>query len=350
MAALRLENLGKAFPGKRGTPPVKAVAGLSLEVQAGECVALLGPSGAGKSTLLRLIAGLEAPDHGEIKLGGSSILHQKPGERHISMAFQNPALLPQLTVRENLGLSAKLRGGPADDLPQTAELLGLTQLLDRKPETLSGGEQQRAALARALFARPSLLLLDEPLANLDPISRLDLRETIRRLQRDLKVTTLYVTHDQTEAAEIADRIAILRSGCLEQFATPSDLYHHPANLFVARFYGPDPLNVLRGKLIASHVDLGCAKIPLDRSVNIPEGDELLIAFRRSAVTATRSANPAWTLREMRSLGWTRTLQLELGPHQIICTTNDPGMLPGHQVQIHIPADAIHLFTTGGLAL
>jgi len=249
MAGLVLEQLRRVFPGK---PEVVALDGLSLEARPGELLTLLGPSGSGKTTTLRLIAGLDRPAGGRILLEGQAIHDLPPERRPAGMAFQYPALLPQLTVAENLGLGLKLRKVAAAEaaprVREMAEKVGVADLLARLPETLSGGQQQRVALGRALIIRPKILLLDEPLANLDPLARGELREIIRRLHREFKPITIYVTHDQSEAAAVADRIALLHQGRLQQAGTAAELYRDPANLFAARFFGPEGTNVLPGKM------------------------------------------------------------------------------------------------------
>jgi multiple sugar transport system ATP-binding protein len=248
MAGLRISNLNKEFLAGRSN--VRALDALSLEINSSELLVVLGPSGCGKTTLLRCIAGLETPTSGEIMLGSETITRKKPEDRRIGMAFQYPALLPQLTVSENISLGPKLRGVTSAERSQRttelAELLEITDLLGRSPETLSGGQQQRVSLARALATRPELLLLDEPLANLDPISRVQLRDAIRRVQQRLGVTTVYVTHDQTEAAAVGDRIAIITNGRFQGIGPARELYTDPPNLFVAQFFGPETPNVVSG--------------------------------------------------------------------------------------------------------
>ena len=250
MAELRVANLCKEF--SAGRSKVTALDRLNLDINPLELLVVLGPSGCGKTTLLRCIAGLEKPTSGDITLGGESLLHKKPQERRIAMAFQFPALLPQLTVVENISLGPKLRGVSAEERSartrELAELLEIPELLARLPETLSGGQQQRVSLARALVTRPELLLLDEPLANLDPTSRVQLRDTICAVQQKLGVTTIYVTHDQGEAAALADRIAVMNEGRVRGIGTAHQLYIDPANLFVAQFFGPETPNVFAGKL------------------------------------------------------------------------------------------------------
>jgi putative spermidine/putrescine transport system ATP-binding protein len=250
MSGLRIENLSKSFSTKRSR--VAALDRLNLEVKGGELLIVLGPSGCGKTTLLRIIAGLEQPDTGEIVLNSNSLLQLPAKDRNIGFAFQYPALLPQLTVEQNISLGPKLRGVAtstrSDRTYHLANLLGISDLLPRLPETLSGGQQQRVSLARALATEPKLLLLDEPLANLDPTSRAELRDAIRRVQRELRVTTIYVTHDQSEAAAVADRIGILRAGSLQQIGPAPELYRDPENRFVAEFFAPERPNILSGEI------------------------------------------------------------------------------------------------------
>jgi len=343
MAELRLENLSKIFPGKLPTP---AVQDLSLMVQAGECIALLGPSGAGKSTILRLIAGLEKPTAGQILIDGQSVENTAPGARELSMAFQYPALLPQLTVDENLRLGPRLRRQKNIDraVVQTAELLGITPLLSRKPETLSGGEQQRVALGRALVAKPRVLLLDEPLASLDPLARIELREVIRRIQHELRLTTVYVTHDQAEAAAVADRIALLRDGTLQQFATAREMYLNPRNLFVAQFFGPDGLNLLRttvscrGGQCYAEVDAARFQLP---APPIRTTGQLAIAFRPSSVRVS-TGEGAWRLKERRDLGWGNVLVLKCGPNEITVHQSSSDLCIGDSASVQINPNGIHV--------
>lgn len=247
--ALRLHQLTRRFPGSA----VPALVDLDLELADGEFLAVTGPSGSGKTTLLRLLAGLDSPDSGSIAFGDDDSWHRRsPAERNVAMVGQQPALLPQLTVEENIGLGLRLRkvGGAetAERVRLIAVRLGLEPFLNRLPASLSGGEQQRVSLGRALIQRPSLLLLDEPLSQLDVPLRLELRQLIARLSRELRVTTLHVTHDQGEALELGDRIAVLREGKLEQAGAPGEILRRPANRFVARFFSPDGWNELEGSL------------------------------------------------------------------------------------------------------
>src|SRR5580658_2428084 len=251
MARLVLENVSKRFAGPR-RENVGAVCRLHLAVQDHEFLVIVGPSGCGKTTTLRLIAGLETPDEGTISLDEKSLAGVPPRDRDVAMVFQNHALLPHLTVSENLAFGLMLRRFPKDEIArrvrEAADILNLTPLLERKPPALSGGECQRVALGRALVRQPKIFLFDEPLSNLDAPMRLQLRAEITALRRRAGAMMLYVTHDQAEAMALADRVAVMRDGALEQTAAPLDLYRRPANRFVAGFIGSPPMNFFQGKL------------------------------------------------------------------------------------------------------
>jgi sn-glycerol 3-phosphate transport system ATP-binding protein len=239
---LRLERVSKHW----GT--AKAVDDASFATDSGKLVVLLGPSGCGKSTTLRMIAGLDTPSAGRIFIDGRDVTGVAPAERRISMVFQSYALFPHLSVAENIVFGLKVRREPAAEharrLDRVARLLGLTELLERKPSQLSGGQQQRVALGRAIIAETKVCLMDEPLSNLDAQLRQEMRREIRALQQQLGMTMVYVTHDQTEAMSMADQVVLLRGGRIEQDATPADLYARPATVFAARFIGTPPMNIV----------------------------------------------------------------------------------------------------------
>lgn len=247
MATVRLENLGKTYPGG-----IRAVDRLDLIVAEGEFLVLVGPSGCGKTTTLRMIAGLEQVTDGTIHIDGRVVNQASPRDRDIAMVFQNSPMYPNRTVRGNMAFGLRRRGVAKPEIQQhiawAAELLGIEELLDRKPHALSGGQRQRAALARALVRRPKVFLFDEPLSNLDAKLRADMRAELKRLHRRLNVTTVYVTHDQEEAMTLGDRIAVLREGRLQQCGTPLDVYHAPNNRFVAGFIGTPAMNFIEGRL------------------------------------------------------------------------------------------------------
>ena len=242
MSTLALEHVSKHW----GT--AVAVDDASFCAPAGAFVVLLGPSGCGKSTTLRMIAGLDTPSAGRILIDGQDVTRLPPAQRRIAMVFQSYALFPHLNVRENILFGVKVRKEPAREharrLARVADLLGLSQLLDRKPAQLSGGQQQRVALGRAIIAETSVCLMDEPLSNLDAQLRHEMRREIRSLQRKLGITMVYVTHDQTEAMSMADQVVLLNAGRIEQDAAPAELYARPATLFAARFIGTPPMNIV----------------------------------------------------------------------------------------------------------
>src|SRR2546421_10780367 len=237
---------------KRYADGFEAVKHLNLDVPDGELMILVGPSGCGKSTALRMVAGLEDISAGELKIGGQVVNDKAPKDRDIAMVFQNYALYPHMTVRENMGFALKLAKTPQDEIDrkvaEAAKILDLEQHLDRKPANLSGGQRQRVAMGRAIVRDPSAFLMDEPLSNLDAKLRVQMRTEIARIQQQLGTTMIYVTHDQTEALTLGDRIAVMRAGVLQQVGAPAELYAHPNNLFVAGFIGSPSMNFLPREL------------------------------------------------------------------------------------------------------
>ncbi len=235
MATVVFENVSRTYPGS--TTP--AINNLNLEVKDGEFLVLVGPSGCGKSTLLRMLAGLEEVDSGRILIGGKDVTHDAPKDRDIAMVFQSYALYPHMSVAENMGFALKISGTPKEERDRrvldAAKLLDLEEFLDRKPKALSGGQRQRVAMGRAIVREPQVFLMDEPLSNLDAKLRVATRTQIAELQRRLGITTIYVTHDQTEAMTMGDRVAVLKEGVLQQVDTPRNLKDKPANEFVAEF-------------------------------------------------------------------------------------------------------------------
>jgi len=247
MASVELRNVDKVFPD--GT---RAVSGLSFDVRDGEFVVLVGPSGCGKSTILRMLAGLEEVTSGEILIDGRSVNHLPPQKRNTAMVFQNYALYPHKTVRQNLAFPLRMMEVPRDErnerISQVAEILGLTPWLDRRPKQLSGGQRQRVAMGRAMVRKPAVFLLDEPLSNLDAKLRVQVRAEIAGLQRRMQTTTVYVTHDQVEAMTLGERVAVLLDGQLQQVGTGQELYEQPANVFVAGFIGSPGMNIFCSRL------------------------------------------------------------------------------------------------------
>jgi multiple sugar transport system ATP-binding protein len=251
MAKIKLEQLTKVYPD--GT---KAVDALDLEIRDGEFVVLVGPSGCGKTSALRMVAGLEDITEGKVWIGNRVANKVPPKDRDVAMIFQNYALYPHMSSARNIGFALKMRGAPKSEIERQVEkvarALGLTEVLKKRPRTLSGGQRQRVAMGRAIVREPQAFLMDEPLSNLDAKLRVEMRAEIARLQRDLGVTTIYVTHDQTEAMTLGDRVAVLRDGVLQQFAASSELYERPVNLFVAEFIGSPAMNLVLAGLERSN--------------------------------------------------------------------------------------------------
>jgi multiple sugar transport system ATP-binding protein len=262
VADIAIRGATKIYPG--GSVP--AVDAVELDIADGELLVLVGPSGCGKSTLLRMIAGLEEVTTGSISIGGRDVTYLAPKDRDIAMVFQSYALYPHMTVRRNIGYPLRLAKTPKDEIDrrveETAELLQLTDELERRPAQLSGGQRQRVAMGRAIIRHPQAFLMDEPLSNLDAKLRVEMRAEIARLQRELAVTTVYVTHDQVEAMTMGSRVAVLQRGRLQQVATPQRLYDEPDNLFVATFIGSPAMNLFPGRIEAAEGAAGADEITL----------------------------------------------------------------------------------------
>ena len=286
MARVVFDGATKVYPG-----PVVAVDDLSLEVGEGEFLILVGPSGCGKSTALRMVAGLEHVSDGTISIGDRVVNDVPPKERDIAMVFQNYALYPHMTVEKNLGFGLRRRRMPRDDVrarvDEVSRMLGLEDLLRRRPGQLSGGQRQRVAMGRALVREPEVFLLDEPLSNLDAKLRVQMRSELKRLHDRIGVTTIYVTHDQVEAITLGERIAVLSEGVLQQVGPPQDVYDHPANVFVAGFIGSPPMNLLTGVALDGHVTVGEAE--LERA-GAPDG-EVLVGIRPEGLRPVGAEHP-----------------------------------------------------------
>jgi multiple sugar transport system ATP-binding protein len=297
MAEITLEQLTKVYGD--GT---RAVSDLDLEIGDGEFVVLVGPSGCGKTSALRMVAGLEPISSGRVLIGGEVVNKLPPKDRDIAMIFQNYALYPHMSAFDNMAFGLKLRGMKrrrrGDRVRTTAETLGLTEVLPKKPRTLSGGQRQRVAMGRAIVREPRAFLMDEPLSNLDAKLRVEMRAEIERLQRELGVTTIYVTHDQVEAMTLGDRVAIMRDGVLQQVAKPQELYDRPRNLFVAEFIGSPAMNLVgadlsraNGALVAKFADktLPVGERVLSARPGLPrfEGRRLILGVRPEDIEDTR---------------------------------------------------------------
>jgi multiple sugar transport system ATP-binding protein len=351
MTAVRYVEATRTYPG--GDTP--AVDSLSLEIADGELLVLVGPSGSGKSTALRMLAGLEPLDAGSVFIGERDVTGVRPRDRDIAMVFQNYALYPQLSVAENMGFALKQHGVPKEErtarVRETARILDLEPLLDRKPRQLSGGQRQRVAMGRAIVREPAVYLMDEPLSNLDAKLRVQTRTEVVELQARLGVTTVYVTHDQVEAMTMGHRVAVLRDGVLQQCDAPSTLYHEPVNLFVAGFIGSPAMNL---------VDVGDARPPaigecpleLASDVPLPHG-ALTVGFRPEAVRVGDGPLPA-RIRNVEDLGSEMFIHLAV-EHRgesvpVVARTSPPfDGAAGDNVGLQI-AGTTHLFGEDGLRI
>jgi ABC-type Fe3+/spermidine/putrescine transport system ATPase subunit len=336
MTRVLLSDLTKTYPGT--TAP--ALDHFTLDVASGALTALLGPSGCGKTTTLKLIAGLLTPTSGDITFDGRSILHDKPEDRGVVMVFQNPLLFPTMSVAENVGFGLRMRKLPKDRIAaRVADMLALVKLPDfgaRRPSDLSGGQQQRVALARALIVQPKVLLLDEPLSSLDAHLRIEMRDLIRSLQQDLRITTIFVTHDQEEAVVLADRVALILDGRLRQYDVPDAFYRRPADRAVAAFFGGH--NVLPGTSAEGAFDSALGRLALPPGTRSGPG---LLTFRPEAVRiGAAGVNTLQTIVAQRLyLGTQTRLRLTIGTAGIEAVLPPDlvaGVAPGDTLTINLP--------------
>ncbi len=364
MGELSIVNATKIF--NDGGEDIVAVDDLSVDIEDGEFMVLVGPSGCGKSTTLRMVAGLESPTDGRIELNGREIQNERPQDRDIAMVFQSYALYPHMSVRQNISFGLEESTDLDDEeisrrVTDAAETLGIDELLDRKPGALSGGQQQRVALGRAIVREPEVFLLDEPLSNLDAKLRAQMRTELQRLQDELNVTAIYVTHDQTEAMTMGDRIAILNGGELQQVGTPMQCYHEPANLFVAGFIGEPSMNMLRtanenGTLVGETFNYD---LPEDIAAKIEGHSDVTLGVRPEDIEL--NSEPAAdepitaTVQLVEPHGNENAVQLSfVDPDTTDLTVTVDGMRSfrsGEEVGVRFPEDTIHLFdTSSGQAL
>ncbi|MGB3486368.1 MAG: sn-glycerol-3-phosphate ABC transporter ATP-binding protein UgpC [Mycobacterium sp.] len=332
-----------------------AVDSLNLDINDGEFVVLVGPSGSGKSTALRMLAGLEEIDEGDIEIGGKNMKGVPSKDRDIAMVFQNYALYPNKTVAENMGFALKLRGVPADErrrkVEDAAKVLDLTEFLDRKPAKLSGGQRQRVAMGRAIVREPQVFCMDEPLSNLDAKLRVQTRTQIAALQRRLGTTTVYVTHDQVEAMTMGDRVAVLRFGKLQQFATPADLYDKPANAFVAGFIGSPAMNLMTGPIVSTGVKIGedsTLELERDQLAALKSAglDEVTVGIRPEHLEVSTSGGIDVVVDLVEDLGSETYLYTHAAPGvQLVARsiTRAPARLAETVELRKVPDSAVHLF-------
>jgi multiple sugar transport system ATP-binding protein len=329
MATVSLEGINKVY--ENGFHAVKD---LSVDIADGEFMVLVGPSGCGKTTALRMVAGLEDITSGILRIGGKEANDETPKERDIAMVFQNYALYPHMTVAQNIGFALKLRKLPKDQLDKkvrdAAEILGLTDWLDRKPGQLSGGQRQRVAMGRAIVREPSVFLMDEPLSNLDAKLRVQMRAEVARIQRRIGVATIYVTHDQVEAMTMGDRVTVLRDGTLQQVDTPQNLYDNPDNIFVAAFIGSPAQNLYDAALSegARSLKLGSQDIPLPDAVRLKRpalasfaNKEVVIGMRPEHLPAAKPGETGSTLVGdvdlIEALGSELVVHFTIDAHRVI---------------------------------
>ncbi len=351
MANVSIRNVRKRF----GTTQV--LHGVSVEIDDGEFVILVGPSGCGKSTLLRMIAGLENISEGEIAIGGRVVNNVAPKERDIAMVFQNYALYPHMTVRDNMAFALTLgkvpKGMIEQQVARAAQILGLAPYLNRYPRQLSGGQRQRVAMGRAIVRDPQVFLFDEPLSNLDAKLRVQMRAEIKELHQRLTTTTVYVTHDQIEAMTMADKIVVMNSGNVEQIGAPLDLYDHPNNLFVAGFIGSPAMNFLKGRIEGGSFRAdGGAALPLPgktngsataKPANAAEGQSIVYGVRPEHFQLSAEGQPA-TVNVIEPTGSETQVMAHFAGVPIICAFRERvSAKPGETIRISADPALVHLF-------
>ena len=350
MAYITLKDINKIYPNG-----FHAVHNFNLEINKGEFVVFVGPSGCGKSTTLRMIAGLEDISKGDFLIDGKRANEMGPRERGIAMVFQSYALYPQMTVFDNLGFGLTLEGVDEDVIEEkvmrVANILGLTDYLDRLPRALSGGQRQRVAVGRAIIRKVGIFLMDEPLSNLDAKQRVTMRSEITQIHRETGATTIYVTHDQTEAMTMADRIVCMKDGYVQQIGTPKELYFDPVNVFVAGFIGEPPMNFIRVTVKNGHANIGGNDIDLKprlgSKLSAYEGKELVFGFRPEAISLKKSDNayPVKSTVELTEmLGDNTNVYINIGDEKAILKV-DPHDTPelDTEFDFFIPFEGVYLF-------
>lgn len=353
MARVALKNVSKAYAGGA----TQAVRNFDLEIADGELVVFVGPSGCGKSTTLRMIAGLEETSGGEIWIGERNVTRLEPKDRNVAMVFQNYALYPQKTVHGNLSFGLSMRGLSTDEIDRrvryAAGLLGLEELLERRPKQLSGGQMQRVALGRALVREPDVFLLDEPLSNLDAKLRVRMREEIARIHATVATSMVYVTHDQVEAMTLGDRIVVMKDGVVQQVGTPLELYDRPANVFVASFMGSPEMNFLEGELAGSLGALSFRaadlNLPLPPPLSLATGATAVrLGIRPEHIQQARGGTPDGTLRVVRVEQFgaqTYVCGMFHGARLNALLERDDAIIPADEVPIRFRPDCLHLFSS-----
>lgn len=348
MAGITLRNVFKRYDNG-----FVAVDNANVEIANGEFMVLVGPSGCGKSTTLRMIAGLESVSSGDILIGDRRVNELEPGDRDIAMVFQNYALYPHMSVAQNLSFGLRMRKAPRKliekRVSEAARVLTIESLLDRKPRELSGGQRQRVAIGRAIVRDPAAFLFDEPLSNLDAKLRVQMRTELARLHQRLKTTTVYVTHDQVEAMTLGDRIVVMKDGVIQQIDTPLNLYHRPANRFVAGFIGSPSMNFLQGSVAGGRFHAGTVDYPLHLKSIDGESLDCELGFRPEALTLDSNAPllANTTVEVVERMGNESIVYFSIEGSPMVARLNgDSALQHGDEFPVRLPHDQWHLFNTG----
>ena len=343
MAKINLNNIKKSF-GKN-----TVIQDLSVDINDGELIVIVGPSGCGKSTLLRMIAGLEEVNSGDIIINDKNVNNLEPMERNIAMVFQNYALYPHMTVFENMSYGLKIQKTPKDEInsrvKEAAEILELSELLERKPNQLSGGQRQRVAMGRAIVRKPDVFLFDEPLSNLDAKLRVQMRLEIKKLQRKLNVTSLYVTHDQVEAMTLADKMIVMNEGNVEHIGTPLDVYQQPKSLFTAQFIGSPAMNILKGTADGNEIKIGDFKIKSENSYS----GEVNFGIRPEHLTIDDNGPIKAAVEFIELIGSNTLIHCRIKNSNEVIVVSIPGIIQENlsrkEIKLNFDQSKIHLFNT-----
>jgi len=352
MAGIKINNLTKEY--KSPTESVVAVEEMDIDVQDGEFLVLVGPSGCGKSTTLRCIAGLEDVTEGSLQFGDREVTDLRPADRNVAMVFQNYALYPHMTARQNMAFGLKLTTRQSsqeirEKVEDTAEMMGIEELLDDKPKELSGGQQQRVALGRAIVREPDVFLMDEPLSNLDAKLRAEMRTELQELQHRLEVTTIYVTHDQTEAMAMGDRIAVINDGLLQQIGEPEEIYRSPNNEFVAQFIGSPSINLFDATVDGATLrGPGEFEYTLDDPGPIEGLETVRVGLRPEDITLESGARNAATVKVIERMGNENFLYMDLGGRELNARVDSAFRpTPEQSVGFEFDEEALYLFDPEG---
>ena len=345
MAEVSITNVRKVYPGN-----VEAVKGVSIDIPDGGFCVLVGPSGCGKSTLLRMVAGLETISSGECRIGGRVVNDIEPSDRDIAMVFQNYALYPHMSVYDNMAYGLRNRGTPKDEIErrvqEASKILGIESFLQRRPRQLSGGQRQRVAMGRAIVRKPQVFLFDEPLSNLDAKLRVQMRVEIKKLQRALGVTSIYVTHDQVEAMTLSDKLVVMSAGRVEQMGLPNEVYRKPASRFVATFIGSPPMNIAKGVIRGKGaVSIGEVVLPVaDMAADLVPGAAIEVGLRPEDLVVTPNGSLTMAVDFIEELGATQLFHGTLGGAALVIQAAS-GLVPSDSKTLNLSIDPakVHLF-------